>query len=181
MATLFLEGITGMAEFQHIVRVVNTDLKGEKQIGSALRQIRGVGFMYAHMTCLLAGIDQRKRAGDLSEEEVKKIDDVLRNPLKHEVPAWMLNRRRDYETNEDKHLLATDIKFVQENDIKRLKKIRSYRGIRHSYGLPVRGQRTRSNFRRNKGKVMGVQRSKAVVPPAGEKKGEQKEKDKGKK
>ncbi|HLD05910.1 MAG TPA: 30S ribosomal protein S13 [Candidatus Nanoarchaeia archaeon] len=169
-----------MAEFQHIVRVVNTDLKGEKQIGSALRRIKGVGFMYANMACFLAGIDQRKRAGDLSEEEVKKIDDVLRNPLKHQAPVWMLNRRRDYESNENKHILATDIKFVLENDIKRLKKIRSYRGIRHAYGLPVRGQRTRSNFRRNKGKVMGVQRSKAAAPAAAapDKKGEQKEKGK---
>ena len=48
--------------------------------------------------------------------------------------------------------------FTQDNDIKMLKKIKSYKGIRHSLGLPVRGQRTRSNFRKNKGKVMGVKR-----------------------
>jgi len=73
----------------------------------------------------------------------------------------MLNRRNDYETNENMHLIGPDIKYVQENDIKLMKKIRSYKGIRHMKGLPVRGQRTKANFRRNKGKgSLGVQRKK---------------------
>jgi len=72
----------------------------------------------------------------------------------------MLNRRKDYETGEDKHLLSSDLAFTKDNDIKMLKKIKSYKGMRHAFGLPVRGQRTRSNFRRNKGKVTGVQKKK---------------------
>ncbi len=72
----------------------------------------------------------------------------------------MLNRRKDVETGEDKHIVTTDINFVNDNDIKVMKMIRCYKGIRHSMGLPVRGQKTRSNFRKNKGKVMGVKRSK---------------------
>jgi small subunit ribosomal protein S13 len=76
----------------------------------------------------------------------------------------MLNRNRDFETGENQHLLTGDLAFVQDNDIKRAKKIKSWTGIRHIRGQPVRGQRTRSHFRKNKGKVIGVK--KKVVTPA---------------
>ena len=82
------------------------------------------------------------------------------NPKKFNIPLWLLNRRKDPETNEDKHLITDDIRFVQENDVKILKKIKSYKGVRHMHGLPTRGQRTKSNFRRNKGNVIGVKRKK---------------------
>ena len=65
----------------------------------------------------------------------------------------MLNRRRDYETGTEKHLLTGDINFTIESDKKREMKMKSYKGVRYQAGLPVRGQRTRSNFRPNKGKV----------------------------
>ena len=51
------------------------------------------------------------------------------------------------------------LKMAKENDVKRMKTIRCYKGVRHAFNLPVRGQRTKSNFRRNKGKVMGVKRN----------------------
>jgi small subunit ribosomal protein S13 len=70
----------------------------------------------------------------------------------------MLNRRKDMETGEDRHLTTADLKFFNDNDIKMMKKMRSYKGIRHMEGLPVRGQKTKSKFRKNKGKVMGVKR-----------------------
>jgi len=150
-----------MAEFRHIIRIVNTDLDGNRKIIDALRKIRGVSFMYANMACQFASIDREKKAGDLSDGEAEKLNDAISNPLKYGAPRWMLNRRNDYETSEDKHLLTGDIKFVQENDIKRLKMIKARRGMRHMFGLPVRGQRTKSNFRKNKGKVLGVKRSKS--------------------
>ena len=139
-------------EFKHIVRVSNTDLMGEKVIVDALRKVKGVSFMFANATCKLAGVERYKRAGDLSDAEVAKLQAVLDNPVKAGIPEWMLNRRKDYETGEDKHLLVNDLTFTKDNDIKRLKKIKSYRGVRHQAKLPVRGQRTRSNFRPNKGK-----------------------------
>ena len=82
----------------------------------------------------------------------------MKSPLESGMPLWMVNRRRDYEDNKDKHLVTTDLMFTKDNDLKRLKKIKSYRGVRHTQGLPVRGQRTKSNFRKSKGKVMGVKR-----------------------
>ncbi|HLC20424.1 MAG TPA: 30S ribosomal protein S13 [Candidatus Nanoarchaeia archaeon] len=153
---------------KQLVRVASTDLDGTKPIHHSLLKIKGVGVSFSHMACFLAGVNLQAKTGLLDEQTIKKLDDVVRNPLKYGAPLWMVNRRRDPETNEPRHLLTGDIDFVQDNDLKMLKKMKAYRGIRHILGLPVRGQRTRSNFRKNKGKVhLGVQRKKAA--PEGEK------------
>ena len=145
-------------KFRYLVRIANTDLKGEKPVGFALRNVKGVNFQFANAVCSLAGIDKQKRSGDLSDAEVSKMEEILKSPLEKGIPTWLVNRRKDIEDNQDKHLISTDLKFTQDNDIKRLRKIKSYKGSRHSQGLPVRGQRTKSNFRKSKGKVMGVKR-----------------------
>ena len=145
-------------EFKPLVRIHNTDLKGEKKIGNSLRSITGIGFMFANMVCELANIDSHKRTGDLSDDEVKRIDSVISDPLKAGAPVWMLNRRRDMESGADMHLTTNDLIFVKDNDLKLLKKIKSYKGVRHIRGLPVRGQKTKSNFRKNKGKATGVKK-----------------------
>jgi small subunit ribosomal protein S13 len=145
--------------FRHLVRIVNTDLDGNKPIYHALRSIKGIGFIFANAICSVSGIDRYKKAGNLSEEEVKKFDDIIKNTKKYGFPSWLLNRRRDPEDNSDKHLLTGELDFAKDNDIKMMKKMRSYRGMRHAYGLPVRGQQTKSHFRKNKGKVMGVKRN----------------------
>lgn len=153
--------------YKHLVRIAQVDIPGEKQIKIALMKIRGVGFTLASAVCNLAGIDQDKKAGELSDQEVKKLNEVLSNPLKAGIPVWMLNRRKEYETGEDRHLLTAEWDFVQDNTIKMLKKMKCYRGIRHSRGLPVRGQRTKSNFRKNKGKVTGVTKRKEAPKKEG--------------
>ncbi len=142
-------------ELKHIIRVANTDLDGSKQTSAALTKIKGISFVFANAICNISNIEKNKKAGLLSEGDVAKLNDVIKNPLKFNIPKWMLNRRKDYETNEDKHLIGPDLKFIQENDIKRMKKIRSYKGSRHSAGLPVRGQKTKANFRKKKGKGKG--------------------------
>lgn len=150
-------------EIKHLVRVAKTDLKGEKAIAYALTKIKGVGYSFANLACNLAHVDKTKKAGLLTDEEVSKLTSVIENPIQHNVPSWMFNRQRDFDTNTDKHLLTNDLDYTKENDIKRMKKLKSYKGNRHSRGLPVRGQKTRSNFRRNKGKVtLGVQRKKTA-------------------
>jgi small subunit ribosomal protein S13 len=154
--------------FKYFIRVANTDLDGNKSIGSALRKIKGVNFMFANMVCQFAGVDKNTKAGLLDNSQVKKIDEVVSNPLKFKAPSWMLNRRKDYETGADKHLLSGELSFFIDNDIKRMKKMRSYRGVRHGQGLPVRGQRTKSNFRRNKGKTsIGVKKKSAMAAKSG--------------
>jgi small subunit ribosomal protein S13 len=139
-----------MAEFKHIVRILNTDLEGKKKTIDALRKLHGVSFMYANAVCVISKVDKYKRAGDLSEAEIQLLERTVKNPVG--LPTWMMNRQKDYETGKDMHLLVTDLDLTEENDIKRLKKIKAYRGVRHMFGQPSRGQRTKSNFRRNKGK-----------------------------
>ena len=90
--------------------------------------------------------------------QANQLDEIIKEPAKFGIPSWLFNRKKDPEDNTDKHLVGSTLTFVQDNDIKMMKKMKSYKGIRHSLGLPVRGQRTRSNFRRNKGKVMGVKK-----------------------
>jgi len=145
-------------ELKYFVRIANTDLDGNKPILHALIKIKGIGFMFSSAICKVAGIEETKKSGYLSDEQVSMIDDVIKEPLKSGIPSWLVNRKNDPEDGTDKHLTGSTLTFTQDNDIKMMKKMKSYRGIRHSLGLPVRGQRTRSNFRKNKGKVMGVKR-----------------------
>ena len=145
-------------ELKYFVRIANTDLDGNKQIGNALTKIKGISFMLSHAILNVANIQKTKKTGYLSDDQASRIDEILKDPSKFGIPSWMFNRKKDPEDNADKHLIGTNLTFIQDNDIKMMKKMKSYKGIRHSLGLPVRGQRTRSNFRRNKGKVMGVKK-----------------------
>jgi small subunit ribosomal protein S13 len=140
-------------DIKFFVRVMNTDLDGKKSLVQAMQKIKGIGFSYASMVCSVAGINPSLKAGLLSDAQITKLEYVIKDPLKYNVPAFMLNRRKDYETGNDMHLLTADVDYMVGNDIKRLKMIRCYKGMRHAFGLPVRGQRTKSNFRKNKGKV----------------------------
>ncbi len=147
-------------KIKHIVRIANTDLKGDKAIIVSMTKIKGIGYMFSSAVCKTAQVDITKKTGLLNDNEIQKINDVIANPAKYKLPRWLYNRRRDYETGDDLHLLSSDLDFTQQNDVRRLQKIKSYRGLRHASGLPLRGQRTRSNFRRNKGKAVGVKRKK---------------------
>ena len=145
-------------ELKYFVRIANTDLDGNKHIGQALIKIKGISFMFSNAICNVTGIEARKKAGYLTEAETSKIDDVIKEPLKFGIPVWMLNRKRDPEDNADRHLVGSNLTFIQDNDVKMMKKVKSYKGVRHSLGQPVRGQRTKSNFRKNKGNVLGVKK-----------------------
>ena len=148
-------------EYKHLVRVANTDIKGEKHVLYALSKIKGVSVMFANAVCRKAQVPITKKAGYLSDTEVKYLDNVISNPARAGITVWMFNREKDYEIGEDKHLFSGNLEFAREMDIKRMKKTKSYKGLRHQWGLPVRGQKTRSNFRKNKGKgSLGVQRKK---------------------
>lgn len=145
-------------DFKYIVRIANTDLEGGKAMLSALRKIKGIGFSFANVICNAANIDVTKRIGNLTDKEISKIEEVIKSSSKF-APSWMLNHRKDYEDGLTKHLFTSDLDFANEAGIKRLKRIKSYRGVRHSLGLPVRGQKTRSNFRKNKGRGPGVKKA----------------------
>jgi len=147
-------------QIKGLVRIVDTNVKGEKKLPFALTKIRGVSYSYANAVCLVCNLNFGTRIGELDANEVGHLEDAIRNPSKYGIPVWLLNRRKDPEIGDDKHIVSVNIKFNNEMDIKRLKKIKCYRGMRHAFGLPVRGQRTRSNFR--SGVALGVKRKKNV-------------------
>ena len=146
-------------KLKYLVRVQNTDLDGSKHVLFALTKIKGVSVMFAHAICKAAEIVPTQKMGSLSDSAVKKLNDVVAHPSTFNIPSWLLNRRADPETGEDGHLLTSDLDFTKSNDMKLMQKIKSYKGLRHAKGLTVRGQRTRSNFRRNKGKVASVKKA----------------------
>jgi len=147
-------------EVKGIVRIVGTDIKGEEQLFTSLERIKGVGGAFANAICRVHNLDRNRKVGTLDATEIKKIEETLKNPTKFGIPAWVMNRRRDLVTGEDVHLVGADLEFAQKQDIKRMIDIKSYKGVRHMFGLPVRGQRTRSSFR--KGRTVGVVRKKVM-------------------
>ncbi len=123
-------------------RIIGVDIPKEKRIDIALTYIYGVGRTLAATVLKAANIDLAKRAKDLTEEEVSRLATIIQKDYRVEGDL-----RRDVAAN-----------------IKRLIDIGSYRGLRHRRGLPVRGQRTKTNARTRKGprKTVGVVRQKAT-------------------
>lgn len=153
-------------EFRHIVRIVETDLEGTLKINNALSNIKGVGMGLADVIIKKAGVSPEARIGFVSEAEIEKIEDIIKNPVKYGLPGWLLNRPKDLETGKDLHLVGSDLTLQIKNDIEEMKKIRSWKGYRHAYGLKVRGQRTKVTTRT--GKAVGVKK-KALMERAKEK------------
>ncbi len=135
-----------------LVRIFGQDISSTKSIYVGLTKIKGISWPLANLICLQLGISRNKKISELSKDDIAVIEKNITNL---NAPTFMKNRRGDLEDGEDKHLLTNDLDVQREFDIKRLKKMRSYKGVRHSYGLPVRGQKTRSHFR-TKGKSVGV-------------------------
>ena len=138
-----------------MVRILAKDIEGKTKLYCGLTKIKGVSWTLSNAACHLLKLDKNRKIGSLTEDEIKNISDFLKNP---NVPGYVLNRQKDLDSGEDKHLVGNDLEFAIEFDIKRLKKIKAYRGIRHILGLPSRGQRTKSNFRRFRRKGAGIKK-----------------------
>ncbi len=155
-------------QLKGIVRIAGTDVKGEKKLFVSLQKIKGVSSSFANAICRIHNLNRNIQVGTLTTEQIKKIEETMKNPAKFGIPTWILNRKKDPETGLDIHIIGPELTFQQKQDIRRMSEIRSYKGIRHGLGLPVRGQRTRSSFR--KGRTVGVVRKKVMPAKAGEKK-----------
>ena len=140
---------------ERIIRILQKDIPGSAGVYAGLSRIKGVSWTLSKATCIKLKIDEKKKIGDLTESEIKKIEEFLKKP---DVPSYLKNRQKDFDTGEDKHLTGYDLDLRKEFDVKRLKKIKSYRGYRHASGLPSRGQKTKSNFRRNRSKGAGIKK-----------------------
>ena len=121
-------------------RLLGVDIRGEKRIDVALRDLYGVGPVNSKEILRKASIDPALRAKDLNEQQLSQIAHAVQ---------------------EGKYVTEGDLRREIGLDLKRLQAIKCYRGVRHLRGLPVRGQRTQTNARTRKGprKTVGVQRN----------------------
>uniref|UniRef100_A0A7E4VKY9 Small ribosomal subunit protein uS13 n=1 Tax=Panagrellus redivivus TaxID=6233 RepID=A0A7E4VKY9_PANRE len=147
-------------KFQHIHRVMNTNIDGNYKIPFALTSIKGVGRRFAFVVCRKAGIDIHRRAGELTEDEMEKLTTVMLNPTQYKIPTWFLNRQKDVKDGTTAQILSTGVESKLRDDLERLKKCRNHRGLRHYWGLRVRGQHTKTTGR--KGRTVGVSKKKGA-------------------
>jgi small subunit ribosomal protein S13 len=115
-------------------RVIGIDIPNKKRLVISLTYIYGVGNKIAQDICRKLGLDENSQAGDLSQEDIVRLNQTIQN---------------DYTAE-------GDLRRQVQGDIKRLMSINCYRGMRHRLGLPVRGQRTSTNARTRKGKKRTV-------------------------
>ncbi len=153
-------------QIKHIVRIASADLDGNKSVYYALTGIKGVGRRIARIIAQNAGLDLEATMGYLSDEEIERLKKAVAD-LKKSAPSWMTNRQKDPTLGSGWHITGSDIMLTLREDIDRMKKTRSYKGIRHERGHKVRGQKTRSTGR--KGAIVGVVR-KDIIVAKGEKK-----------
>lgn len=121
-----------------MARIAGVDVQNHKRLGIGLTYIFGIGRSRALEICHLCGLEPMLRVGELTDEELNRIREVI---------------DRDYR-------VEGDLRREVQANIRRLIEIGSYRGRRHRMGLPVRGQRTKTNARTRKGKAKTVGRRK---------------------
>ncbi|KAG7346539.1 30S ribosomal protein S13P [Nitzschia inconspicua] len=136
------------AEFQHILRILNTNVEGKRNVVFGLTKIKGLGRRFTDLICKKAEIDVNKRAGELTADEIEKLVAIIQNPRQFKIPLWFLNRQKDFKTGKYNQVFAQNVDAKLRDDIERLKKIRAHRGLRHWWGIRVRGQHTCSTGRR---------------------------------
>ena len=117
-----------------MARISGVVIPAEKQVQIALTYIYGIGPKHASTILAAAKIEPTTRVKDLTEAEEKKIRDII----------------------DAEYTVEGDLQRLVTNNIKRLKEVNAYRGLRHKAGLPVHGQRTRTNARTRKGKATAV-------------------------
>jgi small subunit ribosomal protein S13 len=116
-----------------MARLIGVEIPNEKRVETALTYVFGIGLKTSQSVLKQTNVDPSKRVKDLNEAEMKRITNTL-----------------------EKLTLEGDLRQTVFRNIKRLKDIKSYRGIRHKLGLPVRGQNTRTNAVTRKGKNIAV-------------------------
>ena len=141
-----------------IVRLAGKDVNGTLNLERALDQVKGVGSNLSHSLVFAIEtklkIPKSSTLGGLTEQQIEEIEKVLKSPAQYGVPSYLLNRRKDFESGKDIHLLSNELIFATRQDINRDMTTRTWRGFRHQYGQKVRGQRTRSTGRT--GTTIGV-------------------------
>ncbi len=131
------------------VRIMGTDLVSNATLVFGLAKIKGISYMFANATCVALSLNKLTKIGELSESQIEKIEEFLSNPEKN-LPTWMLNAQKDVQTGKNLHFIAKDLDYNELQLRRRYAKTKSYKAQRIKARLTVRGQRTKSNFRRSK-------------------------------
>ncbi len=145
-------------EYRHIVRIGGADIDGQESLIQGLTRIMGVGLRLSGTVIRQLGMEPSQRLGFISDDDIAKIEEIVSDPIKAGFPEWYVNRPRDRMSGRMLHLTGSDLDFARRNDVDRLRRIKSWRGTRHSLGLKVRGQHTRTTGRG--GMAVGVSRKK---------------------
>ncbi len=138
-------------------------MDGTLKTAYALTRVKGVGLSLSRAILRKMEINPEGRAGFLTETDVEKIENILKEPSKHGITPWLMNRRKDCETGKDQHIVGAELVLRTKMDIEGMKEIKSWRGYRHAYGLKVRGQRTKTTGRA--GKALGVKKKDLIRRP----------------
>jgi len=117
-----------------MARIAGVTIPSDKQIWIALTSVYGIGRTTSKAILAAAKIEPTTRVKDITEAEEQKLNDIIAN----------------------KHTVEGDLKRLVTNNIKRIKDINTYKGLRHKAGLPANGQRTRTNARTRKGRAIAV-------------------------
>lgn len=146
-----------MNDFNYIVRLEGKDIDGLRKVVPALSELKGVGMNLANMILNVLKIDGNMKFGSLTDEQVNQIMAAVKDPAKLGIPSWALNSRKDLDSGTDTHFIASDLQMNLKKTLEREMRAGSWRGVRHSLGLTVRGQRTRNSGRT--GRSVGVKKS----------------------
>lgn len=115
----------------------------------------GARFSSEQWPCLCVTVDYSPcRAGELSAAELENLMNIVANPRQFKIPDWFLNRKKDQKDGRYSQVVSNQLDMKLRDDLERLKKIRNHRGLRHYWGLRVRGQHTKTTGRR--GRTVGV-------------------------
>ncbi len=152
---------------KYIVRLASTNLDGTKPAVYALAHVKGIGYRTAEVLLKKMKIPRDMKLGEIDDSKIDEIKEALEKNYKDFLPKWALNHQRDIQTGDDVFKVGPDLEVALSDDINRMKRIRSYKGIRHEKGRKVRGQRTRANGRH--GLAVGVVK-KREAPATAEKK-----------
>ena len=136
--------------FTHILRILNTNVSGRNKVVFALTAIKGIGRRFSALIVKKAEINPNKRAGELTPEEIEKLIAIIQNPQQFRIPTWFLNRQKDFKTGKTSHIVSNNLESKLRDDIERLKKMRIHRGLRHWWGIRVRGQHTKTTGRKGR-------------------------------
>lgn len=141
-------------DFLYIVRIGGKDLDGERNVKNALADLKGIGDRLSMIIIKKLGLDPTKKIGEMKEPEIEKIREYVESKDYEGLPDWVLNHRNEIISGEDLNLISNDLTIQLQEDLNFMKKMKSYKGVRHETGHKVRGQRTKANGRH--GLAIGV-------------------------